>query len=148
MELDKKDKKILNILQDKGRIPYHELADKLEMSQSAVYERVKKLQESGVIKKITPLLDKKEIGDYRTALVRIKTKTGNIEEIAKKLTKIENIQEVYSTSGRYDILIKIVAKDMESLNEFITKKLSKFEIRETTYFVIMKTYKEDPKIKL
>lgn len=152
MLLDPRDKKLLQYLQQNSRQTTKELSIKLNLSVTAVYERIKKLEKQNVIKKHTVLLDRTKIGKAFTVFCHIKliqhTKE-NIVEFEKEITKLSEILECFHVSGDYDYILKVCVADMDAFREFMVTKLtviknigstqSSFsisEVKNTTEFVL------------
>lgn len=140
--MDEIDKKILNILRRNSRTPYREMARETRISDVAVHKRIKKL--SGVIKAYTVLVDQAAMGKKTTALVNIKCEAGRTEEIARKLTKIEDVVEVYTTIGEYDIIAKIRTANTESLKNIIEKEMGRIRgLNEVRTSIVFRPLKEN-----
>lgn len=152
MLLDYKDKKLLQQLQQNSKQTTKELSAKLNLSVTAVYERIKKLERQGVIKKHTVLLNKTKIGKAFMVFCHVKliqhTKE-NIVEFEKEITKLNEVLECFHLSGNYDYILKVCVSDMEEFREFMVTKLtviknigstqSSFsisEVKNTTEFIL------------
>lgn len=125
--MDKIDAKILNILQKDCTISVKEIAQLVGLSYTPTYERIKHLEESGVIKKRTVILDHKKVGIKLFAYCNVILKEQSKEKLQnfeKDASEIPEIQEVISLSGTYDYLLKIATTDIEAYNDFIVNKLS------------------------
>ncbi len=130
VKLDKTDKKILTILQDDARITTKDLSEKIHLSSTPVYERVKKLERSGVIKKYTAVLDREKIGKGTTVFLMISLSSHAkdiVDSFRKQVMSFPEVMEFYYISGNYDSLIKIMIGDMNEFKTFIEEKLSKVE---------------------
>lgn len=152
MLLDYKDKKLLQQLQQNSKQTTKELSAKLNLSVTAVYERIKKLEKQKVIKKHTVLLDKNKIGKAFTVFCHVKLiqhSKENILEFEKEITKLNEVLECFHLSGDYDYILKVCVSDMKEFREFMVTKLtviknigstqSSFsisEVKNTTEFVL------------
>lgn len=127
MKLDKIDKKLLAQLQENSKKTNKELALKLDLSVTAVFERIKKLERSGVIEKYVALVRPEKIERSFTAFCQIKlvqhTK-GNVIRFEKQVTELKEVLEVFHVSGEYDYILKVMVKDMEAYREFMLNKLT------------------------
>ncbi len=135
------DKKILTTLQQSGRMSMVELADKVNMSESTCLRRTKSLEEVGVIKGYTALLDAEKAGFDVMAFVQVSINQNTEAAFDSFKTAVRaspNILECYSLSGPYDHLMKVVARSNKELSHFILKTLKTFpEIRDAqTLFVL------------
>ncbi len=130
MKLDSIDTQLLNYLQKDAKQTNKELASKLNMSVTAVYERIKKLEKAGVIDNYVALLNKESIGRAFIAFCHIKLVKHSqelVNQFEKEVATIEEILEVYHLSGDYDYLLKVHVKDMESFRKFMVNKLTNID---------------------
>ena len=116
---DEIDWKLLNLLQDNSRISYNDLAEALNMSQSGVYERVKRLRSKKIITKFTTLVDPKKVGKNVEAYVRLMIEPKESKNAVKKLVTATGVQRLYSITGDYNLLVYIVSEDMGSFNTLL-----------------------------
>src|SRR5512139_1615242 len=113
--MDSTDMKILSILQDDSRKSFVELAEELGLSETAVRNRVSKLIEKGVIKRFTIQLELDKIGKPISSIICVRI-GGEIGPIAASgLMDIEAITEIYTVTGEYDLILKILCKSIEDL---------------------------------
>jgi DNA-binding Lrp family transcriptional regulator len=139
--MSEQDKRILTQLQQNGRMPIVELAKATHMSESTCLRRTKSLEESGVIKGYSAMLDAEQAGFGVIAFVQVSINQNNEAAFDKfKSTVHEHplILECYSLSGPYDHLMKVVARTNKELSHFILKTLRTFpEVRDAqTLFVL------------
>ena len=116
MKLDEIDKRILKALQERGRISNAELADNINLSQSACYRRVQRLEDEGFIKEYVALLEAKKMGVPTTVFVEI-TLSAQADEVLdafeKEVARIPNVLECHLTAGTADYVLKVVAESTE-----------------------------------
>jgi Lrp/AsnC family leucine-responsive transcriptional regulator len=128
--LDKIDKAILNLIQDNSKITVKEIASKLHKSMNPIYDRVKALEASGIIKQYTAIIDKNKLGNHLIAFTNVQLKE-HAEEMIKKfeqnIQKLEEVMECYHMTGHYDYLLKVIVEDMSQYQDFIVNKLAKIE---------------------
>lgn len=125
--LDKTDKKILAILQKEGRITTKALAEKLHLTTTPIFERIKRLERNGVIDKYVCLLDAKKIDKKLTVFISISIKNHALSYVVnfiKEMEAVPEVMEVYHIGGNYDFLVKVMMRDMEAYQKFILNKLS------------------------
>ena len=130
MHLDDTDKKILQILQNNSKITNKELSNGLNLSVTAVFERIKKLERQGVISGYVALLKPEKVEKAFMVLTQIKlvqhTKT-NVIQFEAEVVKLPEVLECYHVSGEYDYILKVLVKDMEAYREFMLTKLTNLE---------------------
>ena len=127
MTLDTIDKKLLAILQDDCKKTNKELSLLLNLSVTATYERIRKLERVGVIDKYVALLTKEKINRNLTIFCHIKLAEHTKEYINKFETRIAALQEVtecFHVSGDYDYILKIHVSTMEAYREFLITELT------------------------
>ncbi|WP_207239677.1 Lrp/AsnC family transcriptional regulator, partial [Pseudomonas sp. MPR-R2A7] len=126
VSLDRTDKALLNALQGNARLTVAELADRVALTTSPCWRRVRHLEESGVISGYQAILSPKALGYGVTAFVSIMMES-HTQEIARafeqRLLAIPEIVACHNVSGRYDFLLEVVAKDLESFGEFAREVL-------------------------
>lgn len=125
--LDQTDKKLINLLQENSKQTNKQLAFSLNLSVTAVYERIKKLEKSGVIKKHVALIDKNIIQKSLVVFCHIRLtlhSKENIQRFEKEIVELSEVSECFHVSGDYDYIIKIYMKDMDEYREFMVKKLT------------------------
>ena len=141
--MDETDEKILEVLKKNARTSYKEIAKNTKISDVAVHKRIKKL-EDGVIKAFTILVDQKAYGKNTIAIANVRCETGMTAEIAEALANIEDLYEVYTTVGNFDITAKVRTRDTESLKEIIETKLMAIRgINEIRTSIVFDSVKEE-----
>ncbi|WP_250437055.1 Lrp/AsnC family transcriptional regulator [Hanstruepera flava] len=127
MHLDQTDMKLLGFLQGDSKQTNKELSIKLNLSVTAVYERIKKLEREGVISGYVALVDKAVVNKDFVAFCHIKLVKHSQEYVVKFEQEVANLMEVvecYHISGDYDYLLKVLVSDMEAFREFMVNKLT------------------------
>ena len=125
--MDSLDLKILNIIQQDSTLSMKEIAAKVGLTYTPTYERIKNLEESGVIVGRPTLLNPSKIGIKLFVYCNITLKEQSkkyLLEFEKMVSDIPEIMEVISLSGNYDYMLKIATKDIESYNDFLMNKLA------------------------
>ncbi len=126
VSLDRTDKALLNALQGNARLTVAELADRVALTTSPCWRRVRNLEESGVISGYQAILSPKALGYGVTAFVSIMMESHtqeNARAFEQRLLDIPHIVACHNVSGRYDFLLEVVAKDLESFGEFAREVL-------------------------
>lgn len=128
--LDSTDLQILRHLQEDSNINIKDLASKLFLTATPIYERIKRLEREGYIMKYVALLDKKKmnLGMIVFCNVRLKEHARNVgSNFVRDIVALPEIIESYNIAGDYDFMLKILVKDMESYQDFVMNKLSTIE---------------------
>jgi DNA-binding Lrp family transcriptional regulator/CheY-like chemotaxis protein len=123
VKLDKKDKEILNILQESYRISYQELSRRVGLAASTIHNRVQNLINSGVIKQFDTLIDPFKVGFETIAIIGLSVDPLKMDEVAEKIASFDNVQLVATSTGNHDMLARIIAKNEKKLWKFINEKI-------------------------
>lgn len=140
MELDETDKKLLLFLQEDCKQTTKELSGKLGLSVTAVYERVKKLENAGVISKYVALLDRNKIHRNFIVLCHVKLtqhKKEFVLQFEKEVMNLEEVTECFHVSGDYDYILKIGVRDIEDYRSFMLTKLTTLQHIASTHSSFM-----------
>jgi len=139
--LDDTAKRIIELLQDDGRMSYSAIAKDVGLSEAAVRHRVQKLREGGVVQ-IVAVTDPIQMGFARQGMIGIKT-TGDVQEVAAKLALMDDLDYVVITTGQFDILAEFVAESDEDLIEIVSSQVSALEgVLTTETFVYLRLVKQ------
>lgn len=128
--LDSTDLQILRALQDNARLTTKELAARVNLSTTPVFERMKRLEKEGFIKKYVAVLDAEKLGRGFTVFcsVKLKQMTQSVaRDFISVIRDVPQVAECYNISGEYDYLLKIQAPDMKYYNEFIINVLGNID---------------------
>lgn len=140
MTLDATDKKLLFLLQSDSKKTTKELSLQLNLSVTAVYERIKKLEREGIIDKYVALINRSKVGKGFGVFCHLKLIQHTKEFIAKFESEVKQLKEViecHHVSGDYDYILKIVVKDMEAYREFLVTKLTTLQHIGSTHSTFM-----------
>lgn len=125
-KLDSTDLAILDLLQENARMTVKEMASKLNLSSTPVFERIKKLEKSGVIDHYTAVINFEKMGKKLNAFAHISFKDHSkelISEFERKILALDEVRECHYVTGGADFIIKIRVKDIEEYKEFVTERL-------------------------
>ncbi len=125
--MDERDRKIIEILVKNGRATLTEIAKELGISEAAVRKRLKNLEERGIIKGYTAIIDYEKAGYGVISLTGIDTEPDKFLDVAKKLREHEFVKSLYITSGDHMIMAEIVAKDGDELTKILSEVIGKIE---------------------
>ena len=126
VRLDPVDLKILKALQENARITTKELAAKVNLSTTPVFERLKRLEKEGYIKKYVAVLDAEKLnqGFEVYCMVKLKQMSRDVaQDFTSVIKDVPQVVECYNISGEFDYLLQIMAPDMKTYNEFIINVL-------------------------
>ena len=127
---DKKDLAILRLLQENARITVKEISAKVHLSTTPVHERIKRMEESGVIKQYATLVDHTKVkkGLMVICYVSLKQHSRNAgDKFIKTIRELNEVIECYNISGEFDFMLKVVCEDMNAYYDFHVNKLSQME---------------------
>ncbi|WP_203256859.1 Lrp/AsnC family transcriptional regulator [Hyunsoonleella ulvae] len=127
MIFDRTDKKLLELLQSDSKQTNKELSNKLELSVTAVYERIKKLEKEGFIEGYTVVINKQKISRNFVAFCHVKLLQHSQDYVfsfEKEVNNLDEVLECYHLSGDYDYLLKVIVENMAAFREFMVKKLT------------------------
>ncbi|MGI8943328.1 MAG: Lrp/AsnC family transcriptional regulator [Qipengyuania sp.] len=125
--LDEIDRQLLSQLQDEGRMTNVELASRVGLTAPPCLRRVRALEEAGVIKGYHAELDASRLGFSITvfAMVSLKSQAEDaLREFEQAMHDLPEVREVHMLNGEIDFILKIVSKDLQSFQEFLTSKLT------------------------
>lgn len=129
-ELDEIDLQILRILQKNAKLTTKELADAVRLTPTPVFERQKRLERQGYIRRYVAVLNPDKLGLGLLVFCKVKLKQINheiAEAFARRVMRLPEVTECYNTSGSYDYLLKVRARDMKAYQEFLLNKLGEIE---------------------
>lgn len=130
MSIDTTDKSILKLLQQNGKYTIKELALKLNLTSTPIFERIKRLESDGYIESYKAILNRKKIGLSLLTFCNVSLKSHEasyISKFEKDILQFDEVIECYHTAGTYDYLIKVMVKDMDEYQYFVAKKLASIE---------------------
>ncbi|MBR0740790.1 Lrp/AsnC family transcriptional regulator [Bradyrhizobium liaoningense] len=125
-ELDQLDRRILSALSENGRLTTSALAERVGLSTSPCWTRVKRLEETGAIEKYVAVLNHGNLGYNNVAFVEItldKHDDKALERFGGALARIPEVMEAYLVTGDYDYLIKVVVRDTDHYERFLRQAL-------------------------
>src|SRR5215217_7660059 len=128
--LDTKDIAILRLLQQNARITVKEIADKVHLSTTPVHERIKRMEESGVIKQYATLVDHTKVKRGLMVICYVSLNLHNKNagsKFIKAIQEMNDVVECYNISGEFDFMLKVVAENMDAYYDFHVNKLSQVE---------------------
>lgn len=137
MTYENLDAELINELLGDGRASLRTLAEKLDVSVTTVSNHIQDLEDSGVIKGYTPLLDYEKLGYDVTAVIQLKVEGSALPDITERLEGHKQMTSVYEVTGDYDIIAVAKFTDTDGMNEQIKTLLTDPEINETNTSVVL-----------
>ena len=143
--MDTIDQAILNELKTNGRAPVSEISKKVNLSVPAVAERIRKLEQSGIIEQYTVKIDRQKTERNLLAFIFVSIDgTDNTEAFRKKIVQYPSVLECHHVAGSYDYLLKVVAKDTTALEDFLTSSLKQIDgVANSNTIISLATLKEE-----
>jgi DNA-binding Lrp family transcriptional regulator len=130
VDLDEKDRAILRLLQENAKITVREIAAKVHLSTTPVHERIRRLEETGVIRQYATLLDHSKVRKGLLAICYVSLKEHNKRSGAKFIRTMQEMSEVlecYIISGEFDFMLKVAVESMDAYYDFHVNKLGQVE---------------------
>ena len=145
--LSKNDRRILAELQLDSRLTMQELAERVGMSSSAVWRRVKSLEEDGVIERYAALLNAKKSGFGFASMVLVslaRHEQSNVEHFIREVLRHPEVLECFATSGEADFHLRVVVEDIEAYNVFLDDFIFKLPgVSQVRSNIVLKEIKAD-----
>ncbi len=145
MVLDRRDEEILRLLQEDGRRSVVEISNELGVPRATVQGRIRRLVESGTIKRFTAIPDYSKLGKQVTAYVFVTFTNKDVSQrsLAEEISRIPGVHEVSVISGEWDIVLKVRAASVEEVGNLVIDKLRAIKgVEKTETCVAFQTIKE------
>lgn len=142
--MDKLDRKILDLLQKNGALTAAEIADRVGLSKVPCWRRIRRMQETGIIRQTVALLDAKALNVGTTVFVMVKTANHSaswFERFVKAVRDIPEITEIYRMSGDVDYLMRIVVPDIDAYDAVYKKLIGSVEFLDVSASFALETIK-------
>ena len=143
MELDKTDVKILEALLENARLSNRQIAKKVKVAVGTVISKIKKMEQAGIIKRYSVVIDYEKLGYELTAITEIIVSKGKLLDVEKEIGKIPNVYVVYDITGVTDAVAIAKFKSRKALSDFTKKILSLPFVERTNTHVVLTIVKED-----
>ncbi len=127
-KMDSHDSAIIHYLTQDGRMSIHELSEHVHLSQTPVARRIKKLEDEGIIKGYTALIDEHRLGFTFSVFVSVRLERQIDEELARFESRVQALPEVvdcWLMTGNHDYLLRVVTKDIQDFERFLVGQLTK-----------------------
>lgn len=126
LELDEKDLQILRLLQDNAKLTVREVAARVHLSPTPTHERIKRLEQQGVIRQYVALLDNRKVNRNLMVLCLVSLKEHDKQTahaFVSGITQFKEVVECYNIAGEYDFMLKIITENMETYHDFFINYL-------------------------
>ena len=144
--LDELDLRILRLLNADARKSFREIAKAVDASLSTVSNRVRKLEEQGIITGYAPIVNEGRLGYDVLAVVGVKIHKGKLLDVQRRIAKDDRVTHVYDVTGEWDSIVVVRLKNTRELDAFI-KRLGSMEYVENTYTqVVLNVVKEERRV--
>ena len=141
--LDENDKRIISEYLKDARISYREVAKRLQLAVGTVLTRTKKLENDGIIKSYSAILNHDKLGYDIIAVSEITVSKGKLTEVENAIAKLSPTCAVYDVTGENDAIIISKFKSREEMSDFTKKLLSMSNVERTNSKLVLNTVKED-----
>lgn len=143
--MDTIDLAIINILKDNGRATASEVSKRVNLSIPAVAERIRKMEDSGLIEKYIIKINREKMNYKLLAFIFVSIdKTENVEEFRKTIVQYSSVLECHHVAGEYDYLLKVLMEDTEALEYFLSNILKKIKgVFKSNTIINLSTLKEN-----
>ena len=143
MQLDETDVKILKALTSDARLSSRRIAKQCEISIGTTLSRIKKMEQEGIIKGYSAVLDHEKLGYELTVVTEITVSKGRLLEMENEIARIPNVVSVYDVTGLTDAVIIAKFKTREELSKFAKRLLALPYVERTNSHIVLTTIKED-----
>ena len=140
---DETDKRIISEYLKDARISYREVAKRLQLAVGTVLTRTKKLENDGIIKSYSAILDYDKLGYDIIAISEITVSKGKLTDVENAIAKLSPTCAVYDVTGENDVIIVSKFKSREEMSDFTKKLLSMSNVERTNSKLVLNTVKED-----
>ena len=146
--LDDLDKRVLKMLQSNCRVSFADLSRELDVAEATVRFRVNRLVSNGVITRFAALLDPAKVGMKVSGAILLKIDPAYLEEACRQLVSFSETQYLFQSTGEYDVVSVIVARDMDHLNNLVKNTKLIPGVKDARVSVTTRFLKFDPSVKL
>jgi Lrp/AsnC family leucine-responsive transcriptional regulator len=142
LKLDEVDQGIIERLKEDARTTFVDIGKALDVSDATVYNRVKRLNEAGVIKRFTIEVDEAAVGKKVSGFILVNVRPGAVKEVSRQLCEVEKVSEVHEIHGSEDLIVKVRAKNLGRLRSVILRVREIPDVVQTEFIPVFKTWKD------
>ena len=148
LKLDETDTSILKALMKDGRLSFRQIATQVGVTTPTVESRVKKMTESGVIKKIAPILDIDKVEKGVAVLLMLKVELGKVNSTLEKLTPLDEVRSIFLSTGAANIVVRAATSSNEAFQRFLEERVAPLGADVVSSEVITRTVKDEQGVAL
>ncbi|MEW6592669.1 MAG: Lrp/AsnC family transcriptional regulator [Candidatus Hadarchaeota archaeon] len=142
-DIDNIDLRLLRLLAGDSKVSLKKMAREVGLSITGVNKRIERLEKNGVIKQYSAIIDPKKLGYGVSAFVRVAASPSGMDDLVRALRNKHEVCEMHKVTGERQLMMKVRARDQESLNRFIEENISGRDgVRHVTTTMAMATFKE------
>lgn len=147
-DLDDVDRKLLIELLRDARTSLRRLAEEMNVSPATLHNRLNRLEQEGIIKGFTALVDYTKLGYSLTSIIMAKVDGKHLVEFEREVSNMSNVTAVYDVIGENDVVIIAKFRDTTELDDFLKQLLKNPKVERTYTSIVLNIVKEDPRIRL
>ena len=136
------------MLQEDSRLSFNRIAKELGISVGTAYNRIRGLEEKGVLRGYTAIIDPVKVGYQLTAIILIQAEGKHLMEVESEIARVNNVISVYDITGEFDVAVIARFKDRFDMNKFIKALLKMPYVKRTVTNVVLNVVKEDFRVPL
>ncbi len=148
LRLDDTDTAILKALMKDGRLSFRQIASQVGVTTPTVESRVRRMTESGVIKKIAPILDIDKVEKGVAALLMLKVQLAKVNSVVEKLAPLDEVRSIFLSTGEANVIVRVAASSNEAFQDFLNEKVASLGVDVVSSEVITKTVKDEQGVAL
>lgn len=143
MKIDAINKKILYLLQKDARMTYKEIANELKRSETTIRDRIKAMEQVGIIQGYTALIDKTALGlNFFAIILANPVSSSDLDKVTEKLKKLKNVMRVYQISGKQRIAIFMVTQSYKELKEILRTQVIPIGLKDDEIITVLEADRE------
>jgi DNA-binding Lrp family transcriptional regulator len=146
MKIEELDRKILKVLNRDARMSFRLIAKELRISPTTLYNKVRKLERSGVLKGYIPLINKEALGYDLMAIISLRVRQEKDSEVQKAIAKLPQVGAVYEVTGDWDLILVCYFKGRDDLAKFLKKELPLSGIERAMTHLVLNVVKEEKRV--
>jgi Lrp/AsnC family transcriptional regulator for asnA, asnC and gidA len=148
LKLDEVDMAILKALTRNGRLSFRQIASLAGVSAPTVESRLRKMMDSGIIKRIAPILDVDRVEAGVAALLMLRVEPSKLDSVVKKLMPLDEVRNIFVTTGQANMIVRVATRSNRLLQDFLGQKLAPLGVEVLSSEIIIRTAKDEQGIAL